>query len=119
MSTLAGVAAAWASSMQLGPIAGPIMGAILSAMMLTMGGLQIANIKKQKFDSGGEDLGGATSAIPSLSAVNAIGNPVQTTTTIEGASAEGATTDTRVYVLESDITTAQSNVKTTVDEATF
>jgi predicted nucleic acid-binding Zn-ribbon protein len=119
MSTLAGVASAWASSMQLGPIAGPIMGAILSAMMLTMGGLQIANIKKQKFDSGGEDLGGATSAIPSLSAVNAMGNPVQTTTTIEGASAEGATTDTRVYVLESDITTAQSNVKTTVDEATF
>lgn len=118
MSTLAGVASAWASSMQLGPIAGPIMGAVLSAMMLTMGGLQIANIKKQKFDGGG-DLSGATSAIPSLSAVNAMGNPVQTTTTIEGASSEGATTDTRVYVLESDITTAQSNVKTTVDEATF
>lgn len=118
MSTLAGVASAWASAMQLGPIAGPIAGALLSAMMLTMGGLQIANIKKQKFDGGGGDLGG-TNAIPSLSAVNAIGNPVQTTTTIEGASTESTATDTRVYVLESDITSAQNNVKTTVEEATF
>jgi predicted nucleic acid-binding Zn-ribbon protein len=118
MSTLAGVASAWASAMQLGPIAGPIAGALLSAMMLTMGGLQIANIKKQKFDGGGGDLGG-TNAIPSLSAVNAIGNPVQTTTTIEGASVESTATDTRVYVLESDITSAQNNVKTTVEEATF
>jgi predicted nucleic acid-binding Zn-ribbon protein len=117
MSTLAGVASAWASSMQLGPIAGPIMGAVLSAMMLTMGGLQIANIKKQKFDGGG-DLG-ETPSVPSITAMNAIANPVQTTTTVEGASTEANVQDTKVYVLESDITSTQNNVKSTVAEATF
>ena len=118
MSTLSGVASAWASSMQLGPIAGPIMGAILSAMMLTMGGIQIANIKKQKFDGSG-NLDSGSTPIPSLSALNAMGTPVAATTNIEGASTEGVTTDTRVYVLESDISNSQNNVKTTVAEATF
>lgn len=118
MSTLSGVASAWASSMQLGPIAGPIMGAILSAMMLTMGGLQIANIKKQKFDSSGLD-GSSQPPIPSLSAINAMGTPVSATTNIEGASTEGQVRDQRVYVVENDITTAQNSVKVAVDEATF
>lgn len=117
MSMFAGIASAWASAMLLKPPASWIVGGIMTAATATLGALQIANIKKQKFDGGG-DLGG-TNAIPSLSAVNAIGNPVQTTTTIEGASTEINTPDTRVYVLESDITSAQNNVKTTVEEATF
>lgn len=120
MSTLAGIASAWASAMQLGPIAGPIMGAVLSAMMATMGGIQIANIKKQKFDGGDGGLGGGNSSVvPAMTAVNALSTPVQTTTTIEGASTESEVRDTKVYVLESDITNTQNNVKATVDEATF
>jgi hypothetical protein len=91
--------------------------AAMSALVITTGALQIANIREQTMDSSASSA--STPAIPSLSAINAIGNPIQTTTNIEGASAEGATSDTRVYVLESDITSAQNNVKTTVEEATF
>lgn len=91
--------------------------AAMSALTITTGAIQIANIKKQTLD--GSSSGSSTPVIPSLSAINAMGTPVSATTNIEGASVESATTDTRVYVLESDITTAQSNVKATVDEATF
>lgn len=62
MSMLAGIASAWASSMQLGPIAGPILGAILSAMMLGIGIAQIVKIKQQKFGGSG---GGSAQAAPS------------------------------------------------------
>lgn len=118
MSTLAGIASAWASSMQLGPIAGPIMGAILSAMMATMGGIQIANIKKQKFDGGGsENVSG--SSTPTLSALQMMDTGVQATTSIEGASYESQVTDTKVYVVESDITKTQNDVRTAVGEATY
>ena len=91
--------------------------AAMSALTITTGAIQIANIKKQTLD--GSSSGSSTPVIPSLSAINAMGTPVSATTNVEGASVEGATTDTRVYVLESDISTAQSNVKATVDEATF
>lgn len=91
--------------------------AAMSALTITTGAIQIANIKKQTLD--GSSSGSSTPVIPSLSAINAMGTPVSATTNIEGASVESATTDTRVYVLESDISTAQSNVKATVDEATF
>ena len=119
MSTLAGVASAWASAMQLGPIAGPIMGAVLSALMITMGGIQIANIKKQKFDGGGSDASLSSSATPTLSAIQMMDTGIQPTTNIEGASAESTVTDTRVYVVETDISNSQNNVRTTVAEATF
>lgn len=91
--------------------------AAMSALTITTGAIQIANIKKQTLD--GSSSGSSTPVIPSLSAINAMGTPVSATTNVEGASVESATTDTRVYVLESDISTAQSNVKATVDEATF
>ena len=119
MSTLAGVASAWASAMQLGPIAGPIMGAVLSALMVTMGGIQIANIKKQKFDGGGSDASLSSSATPTLSAIQMMDTGIQPTTNIEGASAESTVTDTRVYVVETDISNSQNNVRTIVAEATF
>jgi hypothetical protein len=44
---------------------------------------------------------------------------VQPTTNIEGASAESTVTDTRVYVVETDISNSQNNVRTIVAEATF
>lgn len=90
--------------------------AAMSALTITTGAIQIANIKKQTLDGGG---GSESPVIPSLSALNAMGTPVAATTNIEGASTEGVTTDTRVYVLESDISNSQNNVKTTVAEATF
>lgn len=120
MATLAGIVSAWTSAMEFGPILGPILGAALSAMMATVGGKQIAEIKKQTFNGEGSDsLSSAASATPNLSAIQMMDTGVQTTTNIEGASVETTVTDTRVYVVESDISNSQNNVKTTVAEATF
>lgn len=117
MSMLAGIMAAWTSAMMLPPPASWIMGGVMTAATAALGAIQIANIKKQKFDGGGD--GGNSTVVPAMTAVNALSTPVQTTTTIEGVSTESEVKDTRVYVLESDITNTQNNVKATVDEATF
>lgn len=107
MSMLAGIASAWASSMQLMFPANVIIGSILSAMMLGTGIAQIAKIKSTQF--GGGSTSGA-SATPNASAVSAIQAPVQYTQDVQGANIEGAIKDTRVYVVESDITNAQNRV---------
>ncbi|NMC98534.1 MAG: hypothetical protein GYA62_02265, partial [Bacteroidales bacterium] len=49
ISTGVGIATAWASAMQLGPIAGPIMGAILSTLLLTNAGVQTGLIASQNY----------------------------------------------------------------------
>ena len=107
MSMLAGIASAWASSMQLMFPANVIVGSLLSAMMLGTGIAQIAKIKSTQF--GGGSTSGA-SATPNASAVSAIQAPVQYTQDVQGANIEGAIKDSRVYVVESDITNAQNRV---------
>lgn len=115
MSMLAGIVSAWASAMQLGPIAGPIMGAILSAMMLATGIAQIVKIKQQKFDSKSTPGTGT----PSSGAVSAINAPVQYTQDVQGANIEGSIKDQRVYVTEGDITNTQERVSVTESEAKY
>lgn len=117
MSMLAGIASAWASSMELGPVAGPIMGSILSAFMLATGIAQIAKIKNTQFNGGGSvsSAGGA----PNTSAVNSVIAPVQYTQDVQGASIEGAIKDTRVYVTETDISSTQKKVDVAESEARF
>lgn len=88
---------------------------IMSSLVLTSGIMQINQIKKQKFD--GES--SATTSSPALTALQMIDTGVQATTNIDGASVESQVTDTRVYVVESDITNSQRVVRTTVSEATF
>ena len=117
MSMFAGIASAWASSMQLGPILGPILGAALSAMMLGTGIAQIAKIKKTQFGGSGSTSG--ASATPSTSAVNSVIAPVQYTSDVQGASIEGAIKDTRVYVTEQDISNTQKKVDVAESEARF
>ena len=117
MSMLAGIASAWASSMQLGPIAGPILGAILSGFMLTTGLLQINKIKSTQFNGGGSSSG--SSATPNTSAVASIQAPVQYTQDVQGASIEGAIKDSKVYVTETDISSTQKKVDVAESEATF
>ena len=117
MSMFAGIASAWASSMQLGPILGPIIGASLSAMMLGTGLAQIAKIKKTQFGGGGNASG--SSATPNAGAVNSVIAPVQYTSDIQGASIEGAIKDTRVYVVEQDISNTQKKVDVAESEARF
>ena len=117
MSMFAGIASAWASSMQLGPILGPIIGASLSAMMLGTGLSQIAKIKKTQFGGGGNASG--SSATPNAGAVNSVIAPVQYTQDVQGANIEDAIKDTRVYVTEQDISSTQKKVDVAETEARF
>ena len=117
MSMLSGIASAWASSMEFGPIAGPIMGSILSAFMLATGIAQINKIKSTEFNGNGPT--SSASATPNTSAINSVIAPVQYTQDVQGASIEGAIKDSRVFVVESDITNTQNKVSVTENEARF
>ena len=116
MNMLSGIMSAWASAMQLGPIAGPIFGAINTAATAALGGVQIAKISQQKFG----DKGGGSSPKPSTGAVsNMIVPPVQYSSAVQGASTEGAIKDTKVYVTETDITNTQRKVSVQESENTY
>ena len=117
MSMLAGIASAWASSMQLMFPANVIIGSALSAMMLGTGIAQIAKIKKTQFGGSGSTSG--SSASPNAGAVSSVIAPVQYTQDVQGASIEGAIKDTRVYVTESDISSTQKKVDVAETEARF
>lgn len=119
MSMLAGIASAWASSMELGPIAGPILGSILSAFMLATGIMQIDKIKKTDMDNNGSTSSAGASASPNTSAINSVIAPVQYTQDVQGASIEGAIKDAKVYVTETDISNTQNKVSVTENEARF
>ena len=117
MSMLSGIASAWASSMEFGPIAGPILGSILSAFMLATGIMQINKIKATEFNGNGPT--SSASATPNTSAINSVIAPVQYTQDVQGASIEGAIKDTKVYVTETDISNTQNKVSVTENEARF
>lgn len=124
MSMLQGIASAWASAMQLGPIAGPIMGGVLTAMTATLGGIQIAKIQQQQFGgSGNSGAGGSSNSVPDITpaftAVQAMGQGVNSVTTVEGASADGNIKDTKVYVSETDISSTQHRVNVMESEAMY
>lgn len=120
MAMLAGIVNTWQSVMSKenswmtiwGQVAA---GASISAMMLATGLSQINQIRNTTFDGSG----GGSVASPSITALSAIQNPVETVTQVQGASAEEDIKDTRIYVVESDITATQKNVRTTQSEATF
>jgi hypothetical protein len=127
---LQGAVAAFAGAMQLGPIAGPIVGGILAAAVATLTAVQISQIKKQKFDSGGTTVaaidtpstqtasqqinqsssGGFTSFVPAATGSTEGG---------QMSGAGGGATFQKVYVLESDITAAQERVRVLEDNSTF
>lgn len=113
MSMLAGIASAWASSMQLAFPANVIIGSVLSAMMLGTGIAQIAKIKSTQFENPGST---GASATPNASAISSIQAPVQYTQDVQGANIEGAIKDTRVYVTESDISNTQKKVSVAESE---
>lgn len=114
MNMLAGVVAAWTSSMALPAPASFILGGIQTAATTALGIAQIAQIKKQKLDDGG-----SSSANVSTSALQSIAAPVQYTSDVQGASTEVEVPDTRVYVVESDITSTQQKVNTAESESRF
>lgn len=118
VNMLAGIASAWASSMQLPPPVNIIVGTLMSGLMATTGGLQLSKISKTKFGDkgGGAD---ASSATPNANAVSSVIAPVQYTQDVQGASIEGAIQDSRVFVVESDITNTQDRVAVTESEARY
>lgn len=118
VNMLAGIASAWASSMQLPFPVNVIIGTLMSAMMATTGAMQLSKISKTKFgDKSGAS--GASSASPNSSAVSSVIAPVQYTQDVQGASIEGAIQDSRVFVVESDITNTQDRVAVTESEARY
>ncbi len=98
---------------------GIALAAITAAGVLASG---FASIKKMKaVPVGKKGGGGGGASIPpvNLAGLAASQSPVQATTQVTGASTEAAMQDTRVYVVESDITNTQRKVSTAESEATF
>jgi aerobic-type carbon monoxide dehydrogenase small subunit (CoxS/CutS family) len=86
--------------------------------MAGTGAMQLAKISKTKFgDKSGAS--GASSASPNSNAVSSVIAPVQYTQDVQGASIEGAIQDSKVYVVESDITDTQDRVAVTESEARY
>ena len=117
MSMLSGIASAWASSMEFGPIAGPILGSILSAFMLATGIMQINKIKNTDMNDNGST--SSASATPNTGAINSVIAPVQYTQDVQGASIEGAIKDSKQYVAVTEINEVGNRVEVTEQEAKF
>lgn len=119
MSMLQGIISSWTSAMSLPAPISFITGGLMTAATATLGALQIDSIKKQTFNGGGGSTSSATASVPQINTAALLSSPVNYTTTVEGARAQEDMVDTRVYVVESDITAAVNKVKVTEDESTF
>lgn len=119
MNMLSGIMSAWTSAMSpsnswmtvWGQIA---MGTAMSALVAGVGGAQIAKIKSQTMDSANPNTN-----INAKSVNATIIPPVQYSNAIQGASTEGAIKDSKVYVLESDITNTTNKVAVQESENTY
>lgn len=92
------------------------LAAVQASLIGAMGAMQINKIKQTEFNNGGSTSVGAT---PNTSAINSVIAPVQYTQDVQGASIEGAIKDSRVFVVESDITNTQDRVAVTESEARY
>ena len=109
MNMLGGLISTWTSVMNpanawmtiFGQIA---MGAIQSASILGMGIANIQKIKQTSFD------GNSTPSISSGAIANTIIAPNAYSQSVQGASTEQSIKDTRVYVVESDISNTQGRI---------
>ena len=121
---LSGMTAAVATAFQLGPIAGPIVGAINAAMVLASGIASLTQIKAIDPLSENSVSGAGGASIPNVSDVaintDAYSNQLtaQSSYDLQGALDERSS-DTRVYVLESDISETSKDVNIKVNESTF
>ena len=90
------------------------LAAIQATAIATNGAATIAKMAKTNKSNAS-----SISASPSTSAVSSIQAPIQYTQDVQGASIENAIKDTRVYVVESDISNTQNRVDVTESEARF
>ena len=93
------------------------LAAVQASLIGAMGAMQINKIKATEFNGGGST--SSASATPNTSAINSVIAPVQYTQDVQGASIEGAIKDSRVFVVESDITNTQDRVAVTESESRY
>lgn len=120
MQTAAGIATVWAQASKLGVIIGPIIAAVQTAAYVANMAAQIKSIKTAlKAGTAGDTSGGAATPDTSFTLTspdayqNTLSDEVQTDLQANAQSNQ------RVYVLESDITSKQDNVKSAVTTSTF
>ena len=90
------------------------LAAIQATAIATNGAATIAKMAKTNKSNAS-----SISASPNASAVSSIQAPIQYTQDVQGSSIENAIKDTRVYVVESDISNTQNRVDVTESEARF
>ena len=119
MNMLSGIMNAWTSAMSPAnawmTVAGQIaMGTAMSGMVAGIGAAQIEKIKNATMSSANPNTN-----INAKSVNNMIVPPVQYSQAVQGASTQGAITNQRVYVLESDIVDTTKAVVTQMEENTY
>ena len=122
MQTAAGITTAWATAMQLGPIAGPIMAGIETAALIVNMVAQLKSIETAKKaalagNSSGASSGGAPDTSFTLQSTDAYQNELSDET--QSDLQANAQKNTKVYVTSTDITNQQNADKTTVTTSTF
>ncbi len=118
---LAGATTAFATAMSLGPILGPIIGGINAAAVIATGVAQINTIKKTQLNSNGSVSGSIADtsqstypAVPEFEFDSGLSEGI-----FNENGNEETQLDTKVYVVESDITNTQNKVKAIESESTF
>ena len=119
MSMLQGIISSWTSAMSLPAPISFITGGVMSAATATLGAIQIDQIKKQSFSNTTSTSGSSKTSLPNVNTAALLSTPVNYTTEVQGARAEEDMVDTRVYVVESDITDTVNRVRTAESESTF
>lgn len=117
----AGIATAIATAQKLGPPQGPIVGALNAAAVGAAGIASIAKILAVKEDgsNAGAEAGGGGSYVASIAIPSVVEGSNDFVQSVDGAMTENAIQDTKVVVLESDITETQKKVEVTESLATF
>lgn len=118
INVASGILAAVSSAMTIPPPIGPILGAINGAFVLATGIAQTAAIDKQTFDNPQPvgNAGTTPNVSGSLLGTDIYGQQLGMSNDIE---LQSSTSSQKVYVVESDITDTQNDIKTKVDESTF
>jgi hypothetical protein len=100
MNTLASIMGAWNSAMAIPAPGSYIYGATMTAMLGSLGAIQAQKIADMDFE--GEK--SVSSTVSSSALASTLIAPTQYSNAVQRASTESAIKDTKVYVLESDIT---------------
>lgn len=122
ISTIKGSIDAYMGMIQAipGP-AGIAAGALAAIATATAGWAEIKKIQETEISTSGSSAGGSTSALGNVNsgAVSVLSTQVTNTRAVQTEDDISELPDTRVYVLESDITTAQRHVSVTNQNATY